>query len=899
MSNLFPRARDVALQNVREFLPNGRIEGDEYTCLNPNRSDKSAGSFKINIKTGKWADFADDAAGNDCISLYAYLNRSSLEQKVLSYENQPKNFEGAVQAAAAREILEEYDLSYYPTDEDKFIPAKKTTSYWQGWHQCTIGTDNEPDLDQAVKWVEEKTEHGKCTKRWSGFVDKKGRTIFYVCRHINSEGKKADLPYSLFANGKEFRWRFKGMKEITEKGFLIPPYRQDILAKRENDPILIVEGQKCAQAGIDYIGDKYIVTCVYGGKIESMDLDLFTGRSVWYWFDPDRAGRKKMQKMKVALESIECNFTAVHSPVGTEPGYDIADAIEDGWTKEEIIQHIEKKAEVFLDDGLSFKIVGVTPTDIFFFPRESKCIMSYKKHSLSKNALMTLMPRDTWGEYFSKPDGGIAWDKAADYVLRKSAGADFFQNTMVRGSGAWRDEGRLVIHTGRYLIVDGKEVDLYNIESKYVYEKRDYVPYKTKGCKAIESKRLLHTLKHINFRDDKAYLLLAGWLLLAPFGGAIDWRSKIWITGPRGSGKTWILENIIFPIVGNEFGYIAPGTSSEAAIRRQAGTSSLPNIHDEMESDNKQYAENINSILMFYRVGASGDSGGIIKVGSDGNIQIWKSQCMACFASIGASITHGADSSRINVITLKNNSGKKEKENFNVLQENKSIFTSEWVKSLHGRTLSIFSEVEKAVQIFRKVSGDMLGSSRDGDQVGTLLAGAYMLEHDQAPIASACKTWLEEHDVYRFQNDDETDEKLCLNEILHHQIEVSDSHNRQKQTVAFFLAFYFQEVTGSKITTEIVKEACEVNKGSILSTLQELGILPEVDGDDAFVRIAVGKHPGIRAMYNGTAWKENYQEILERVPSFIKRSKGPGRFGSLRKRYLVFDAREIFDEIPF
>lgn len=59
---------------LRRWLPDGEIKGHEYIALNPKRNDRKKGSFKINIHTGKWADFADhNAQGGDIISLAAYL----------------------------------------------------------------------------------------------------------------------------------------------------------------------------------------------------------------------------------------------------------------------------------------------------------------------------------------------------------------------------------------------------------------------------------------------------------------------------------------------------------------------------------------------------------------------------------------------------------------------------------------------------------------------------------------------------------------------------------------------------------------------------------------------------------------------------------------------------------
>ena len=58
---------------VTRWLPDGRREGAEWVARNPRRGDKRLGSFKINLRTGRWGDFADGAGGGDLISLAAYV----------------------------------------------------------------------------------------------------------------------------------------------------------------------------------------------------------------------------------------------------------------------------------------------------------------------------------------------------------------------------------------------------------------------------------------------------------------------------------------------------------------------------------------------------------------------------------------------------------------------------------------------------------------------------------------------------------------------------------------------------------------------------------------------------------------------------------------------------------
>ena len=94
--DLINRAALVNVHQVlRRWLPDGRLEGREYVSRNPRRADRRHGSFKINIVTGKWADFATGDRGGDLVSLAAYLA-------------------GCGQTEAARELAAMLGL---PTDE--------------------------------------------------------------------------------------------------------------------------------------------------------------------------------------------------------------------------------------------------------------------------------------------------------------------------------------------------------------------------------------------------------------------------------------------------------------------------------------------------------------------------------------------------------------------------------------------------------------------------------------------------------------------------------------------------------------------------------------------------------------------------------------------------------------
>jgi hypothetical protein len=86
---------------VTDWLPGGKFEGREYVALNPTRPDHSRGSFKVNVETGKWKDFAlSQRGGRDPIGLYAYIKNLSRTE-------------------AARRLALEFGMNSHQTSTDR------------------------------------------------------------------------------------------------------------------------------------------------------------------------------------------------------------------------------------------------------------------------------------------------------------------------------------------------------------------------------------------------------------------------------------------------------------------------------------------------------------------------------------------------------------------------------------------------------------------------------------------------------------------------------------------------------------------------------------------------------------------------------------------------------------
>lgn len=73
----FERVNTAALAALpavlARVLPSGKRIHREWVALNPRRSDRNLGSFRVNRYNCKWADFATGDKGGDPVSLVAYI----------------------------------------------------------------------------------------------------------------------------------------------------------------------------------------------------------------------------------------------------------------------------------------------------------------------------------------------------------------------------------------------------------------------------------------------------------------------------------------------------------------------------------------------------------------------------------------------------------------------------------------------------------------------------------------------------------------------------------------------------------------------------------------------------------------------------------------------------------
>ena len=273
---------------VPQWLPGGRREGHEYKALNPLRADSKVGSFSVNLTSGQWADFAVEEKGGDLLSLYAYL------------------FHGGKQGMAYKDLTGGEVERPAQAAKTKDSSTRKTEK--EEWTVVMPVPDDAPYPPAAH------IKRGKPENIWV-YRDAQCRVLGYIYRFTTSDCGKEILPltYCKNAAGKgEWRW-----KVFADKNR--PLYGLDRLAAKPDASVIVVEGEKCADALQAKCPDRVVVTWSGGaGAVDKTDFSPLFGRNVCTWADAD--------SKRVALTLAEKDTGVLpeskpYLPAHMQPGY--------------------------------------------------------------------------------------------------------------------------------------------------------------------------------------------------------------------------------------------------------------------------------------------------------------------------------------------------------------------------------------------------------------------------------------------------------------------------------------------------------------------------------------------------------------------------------------------------
>lgn len=796
----FSRASEIAISNIETFLPGGKWNGHEYIVRNPRRNDTKPGSFKIN-RDGQWSDFATDERGGDGVSLWAYVF-------------------GVKQSEAARQILERFDglRPYHPPTEKRREDYVQIMPVPEGVKLPAFGLK---DLGLPAKTWEYRAENGALN--------------FVVARYKTADGGKTIRPF-IYCKGPDGRlgWRARAPEDPR------PLYGLDKL--KDNLPILIVEGEKCAELGARVLAGSFTVMTWQGGSmaVSKTDWTPLQGREVTIWPDNDDAGQKAANQ----IEKIIGKAKIVKIPNGKPDGWDIADAINEGMDRDGILNTITP-TEL---QRPAFRAIGFYERTFYFLSGRTSSVIPITSSELRQNQLLTLAPLSYWQHAFANGKNGPNWTEAADHLIQLCQEAGPYDAARVRGRGVWLDEGRVVVHNGDTVTVGGKTIPVDSFDSRFIYERRPSINIRTVAPLTVDAaKNTVDIFYLLNWDKPQTAYLAAGWCAISSICGSLEWRPHTYLTGQAGSGKSWTLQHIIKPLLGSG-ALFRLGKSTEAGIRQDLANDAIPIVIDEFESDEKEQAGQLQQVLTLMRQ-ASSEGDIIVKGSTNGKPVKYKVSSAFMLSSIGVSVQHHADESRVTTLSLVTDNSDAGRLRFQRLQKKvDETLTEEYCAAFRARMVAMLPTIKQNAKTLARAVAKRLSSQRVGDQLGTLMAGALAIIDDGLISDEAAEHWLASFDLTDEEAKHEAnDEEMCLQSILQTMIRV-EQHD-----------FTVGELIAAATERRYVSGLSPDEAGHLIKRYG-MRILP--DNTVAFA----SSHSGLKNMLRATPWSHNYARIIRRIP---------------------------------
>lgn len=724
---------------VRQWLPNGKLEGREW-CVGSVKGDKGR-SFKVNIDKGTWADFAGTERGGDLISLYKEIHQL------------PSMLDAAKALAGVQD----------PSPKSSYTPKTQ-------------------EIKDVIEVIPANLEIPKLnlegftyTKSWK-YKDAEGQLIYVVQRYDSADGKKEIRPWRM-VNGK------LSSKQLPKPR---PLYNLHEIARDKSKPIMIVEGEKAASAATVF-GSYIPTTWPMGAQnVQTADWSALKDRpEVLIIPDADEAGLEAARWLGEHLGRVQkVGRISVVDTRKKPKGWDIADdadakipAKETGdFIRANVLSYEQFVARVFpenkpfmtearespsindldpigVDQGPNpqivkeanyendllintyFRFLGFKNDRFFFYIYKTGQVIDMNSKMLGEEAhLVMLAPPDYWKETFENNF------KAARVALVSISQEIRFNPRKVRKLGIWMDDEIPLAHLGEFIMTPETVMPLRRYKSRFVYEYSEHrVEFDELAPVATvrQATQLIEACSGSNWIEPTYGKILAGWMFMSLMCASVRWRSHLYIIGPAGSGKTWLLDNVVDKFF-REFKLKAAGSSTEASIRQGLSNNMIPVIFDEAEAEDVNANMRRKAIFELARfASAATEDTPIVKGTSsaNGGAREFFIRSPFLFASINASMDY-ADESRTTFLKLApfdkdTNTRYKFKEHEYFVRK---IMTRNYTCSMMRRAIQVLPLISESYELFvDALLQEIAADARQAEQMSYYVTGCWFLENDGPP----------------------------------------------------------------------------------------------------------------------------------------------------------------------
>ena len=290
---------------LSKWLPRGKVRGNEFVC--GDIAGIPGDSLSVNIRSGKWSDFATGDKGGDLISLYAAVHgkRNGEALRALREEisgislKKPSN-----QVEKIEKMLKSLSKAPSPSVQDN-----GALSCADELNDRRQENGDSHDLDFSI--------NGRLPTMIHTYRNAGSEILFRVARLELEDGKKEFRPFTW--NGS--KWLKKALPAPR------PLYGLDLLAQRPQAPVVIVEGEKTCDSARKFLSEDYVVMTWPNGanSADKADWNVIKDRRVIIWPDADEPGVKAANVIAKYLPQAQ-----IIDVSGMPKGWDAHDALVSG-----------------------------------------------------------------------------------------------------------------------------------------------------------------------------------------------------------------------------------------------------------------------------------------------------------------------------------------------------------------------------------------------------------------------------------------------------------------------------------------------------------------------------------------------------------------------------------------
>ncbi len=449
------------------------------------------------------------------------------------------------------------------------------------------------------------------------------------------------------------------------------------------------------------------------------------------------------------LEQVRLIFEALSAPPEPEP--------------EQAQQILDSVGDV---RKLPFKVLGYRDRVFYYYSFSMGDIVALNSYQHKYDQFLELARDKDWRQAYA--NGGDFKrhhvTEAADEMMECARQKGVYDDGgRVRGVGAWVDAGRLIIHTGPVAYVDGHPTAPHNIVSaKYVYVKGEKIfDTSQQALTRAERDAFIRITEMITWEDPVNAVVMRGFIVTALFGSALKWRPHIWVTGEHGAGKSFVMEQIIIPGIGDMALNLSLGTT-ESKLRELIGYSGRPLIYDEAEGDSMTQKNTMLAVVALARLASDG------KYVSKKGQRTFKAQFSACFSSVNPVISEKADESRIMRLKIRRNTADGADQHFAALESQvKALIDRRFSGKLITLVSNNWTAFQENIDRFKAAAKKSVKNARAADQIAPLMAGAYLFESDGLVNEEYAEQWVSQYDwTYHTTSAEDSDSESILKYIL-------------------------------------------------------------------------------------------------------------------------------------